>query len=579
MAARPAPRPAAPSPSTPVLGAAPGAGPDPFATVFGSGVTASVSAEPRPASLPSSQPTAPATAGAITGEGGELTPQQQMILRMRKALAEHEYDKIKPLAEEYALAFPESGVDEFFLNLARIRVDTLDKRREMGSFLRLRQMGSRRPGAAAEAGGPESRPAELAPGQPPGEAPGAAPEATPFEAAAAGAQPAATPPAASTPAPGAAPEAAPPPALPVETALGQPPVWKSFIKAYAMPAGYGAGGLIAVIAALIFLRKRRMAQKPDAFQEALASGTKSGDTAGGARAAAAAPAVPLGELFADIEPELETAPFAQETGEAQLEPEQEPELAEFMAPVQEEGPSDFEVPQAPLEEVPTPTGTLPEESAETTAGLGLGAAAPAGPLEPTPTPMGEIEDLLSFIPAEETPPPFQPASAAEESTGGLSLDDLVIPEPTPPPAAGLEAAPTPPPSALKDVASTGGFDRQFEQIMFEAEAQGDTRAPDESVSPDESTNGSPPATQAAPPPPDVPTFEFSPLEDTRPSESPPPPNLDFGELEDTKVSAPPPDATPLPEADTQNERPSSLGEADTAILPPSESDPQNRPRF
>ncbi|MCX7017146.1 MAG: hypothetical protein NTW86_32050 [Candidatus Sumerlaeota bacterium] len=661
-AAVPAPSPAAASPPpaaaapSPPGAFAPGSGTkDPFSTTFGGGVTAvtgggpaaptpgATAALPTPAAGPAATPMTGGTVAAA-GFSGALpqrsSSEEEQINKMRVALAAGDYGQIKSLADEYALAYPQSKTDQFFMGIARVRQDTLEKQKQLGSFLGLAQLGSLHKKEAAEAvaaaGAPASGPA-FAPVEVAMAAPGAE----------AGAPGAAAPVSPATPAAGTtAPQAAPPPALPAEE-LEKTPAWVIYAKQFAVPAGLGAGGLLAVIAILVYLRRRKPAEEEEMFKEALGA-KKAPPSAAEAEPVAEeelepelAPSAPGGLFEEELETGIETGPLAPEpsTEEFRVAAPFEPTVKTPVAPRDEFSLLDAEsvAPQA----APAAEDELaPSESRLTDTDAGLlddlfkettGAAEPQFDLEtfggastkpadetlgagetalpqPASAPSSEIDDLLSFIPTEApkpptpelakpavsvappekpeestsgitlsdlelpdilVPPPAAPQAKKprleepdkEESTGGLSLEDLAIPEPTPTPFGGARPstpAPhldvlglteefTPPPAPSEEVLSrTEGFARQYEDILFETPTRAETRPAEPGTESEESTAGESTKKSKGSSPSATPSSSLDvELEDTKPSERTPPPGVGaLTDLEDTKVSD-------MPEQDAQ----------------------------
>jgi hypothetical protein len=484
--------------------AAPGALPtpsaDPFQSMYGSGVTASIEAAESlvPAVVEESASDAPETIGEAEG-----SPQYSEINLMRSLMAAQRYEELKGAAAEYAANYPESGMGWFFTEMARTRRQTLIAREEGGQFF-LAQFRALNPDYVPPE--PETQIASLPPAMPgepsgtPAPAPGgetATPIPEPGVSPATPVDPSVEQPAA-TPAP--AQGAARPPSAPIEFE-DEKPWW----AAYVQPVGYGAAVLIVVFVGFVAVRRRKKKGEGevDVYGDALA-GSESSAGASSAQPTAqemaaidplGAPDISAGEVDDDLFGGAEADLLADE----EL-PEPEPPLAaepdepvladvssEVDIPVSDDSFPDIDLDGGQIEGAPTPTGGLMDGGPESDTGqesdsdilsfdLGLEEEMPAGPEtigSPDETPLPAqaaggaadselgIDDLLSFIPDEGStdtsvegkrdtttdglgPKPEDLVKPTSESTGGtlsdsdsnLNLSDLVSPSDTP-----IEASP------------------------------------------------------------------------------------------------------------------------------------------
>lgn len=383
---------------------------------------------------------------------------------MRKALAEQRYDEVKTLSEQYAIIDPQSGLADFFVNLARIRQDTITERSELGGLV-LAQYGSERmqasasaPAAgaaavAAAAGGATATPVEIAQAGPTPSAgapvivqtptieSGSTAQATPQAIAATPVSAIATPavgtvaPVApvTTPAPAVVPAVAPvvaPAVAPVQPAK---PAWQAFL----IP-GLIVLAVLALLAFLMKMMRGRRAARVHAVEDVQAVPPV---------AVAAAANGPAEDDLETLTPDV--APVFQEETQPSVQ-SIEPQDVLF-APDSRPSDSAFEFGSSDIELTPVPTSQFPVETqsqdpfAPGSGGLDVSQTLKFDePSRDEEAPEATVEGLLNFIPIEpvgdsasqdsgidignvDTHPEIP---SREDLMGGLRFEDLVAAPPS-----------------------------------------------------------------------------------------------------------------------------------------------------
>lgn len=419
-------------------------------------------------------------AGRPSGLTSSQQPQQyepphELVAQMRQALAEQRYSDVKNLAEQYAVVDPQSGLADFFMQLARIREDTIAQRREVGGLF-LAQYGSSRmeaSGTAVAAAVPPTATPSAGSGVTATPTPSAVPSGTPSAMPSPAVQPVApvqtpvapaetpaiaavspTPvevaqatPTPEAPAVSATPAVAPVSATPAP-AMRTPAVpaasTESWLDRWMMPGLIALGALVVLAIVLMLLRKSR-GRKAEPVAEAPAA--EPAATAAAGATAVTAPSAPVEEPVS--EPGFES-PFAGIEGT---------EPTDMLAPdfASESAGADAEIEPETHEPAPSPTGQLPsdmDESLEPSpSDLEFKPAGQSEPpqeetasvsssMEDTKSSGGDIDSLLSFIPAESQDDrdkpsaldvsafeaPSEPPPVAED--GGLHFEDLVTAPPS-----------------------------------------------------------------------------------------------------------------------------------------------------
>ncbi len=368
-------------------------------------------------------PAQPGVTGIATPAKPKYEPPHELVFQLRKAIAEQRYSDVKSLADQYKVVDPQSGLADFFVNLSRIREDTITERNELGGLI-LAQYGAQR-SVATKPAKSESSVGVATPS-------GTTASPTPFDVAQAPGQPTPAtgmiaqtlPSAIVTPAQTEAPTVAP--VAPVVT-FEEEPLWKK----YAVPAAIGLAVLVLVFVAIALIRKRKARAALAPVEEAPAPSVPvAAATVAGIGAATPSPpsdGFDFESAFGstDVAP-ADVAPPTVETVVPQSPAAEDPfATLDFNEPVEQDlAPSAGEQMPSELEDTFMQSESVGLEISEP---LGMQDLSDDAFQSAHPEEEDQVADLLNFIPSENLDETLQSGfdiGAIEAQSEAPSRDDM-----------------------------------------------------------------------------------------------------------------------------------------------------------